>query len=215
MSTAAALSPVAKIRRSLRLFPLLLALAASAAVVDRVAVVVGSHVITESEVLEEARVTQFLNSEPLNLTPEVRRAAADRLVDQQLIRSEMEIGGYEMPDESEAVAMLAKIRSERSRSPSEFRADLEKYGLTEAQLLAHLRWQIAAIGFTEVRFSPLAPQTDSGAEGAADRAAPGVANAATDNAGAVSKATVDELMEDWLQRTRSETRIRFKEDAFQ
>jgi hypothetical protein len=198
-------------------------MAASGAVVDRVAVVVGSHVITESEVLEEARVTQFLNSEPVNLTPEARRAAAERLVDQQLIRSEMEIGGYEMPDESQAVATLAKIRSERSRSPSEFRADLEKYGLTEAQLLEHLRWQIAAIGFTEVRFSPLAPQTDSGTEGAADRtadragdrSAPAGAEAAAKNGGAGFKATVDEVMEDWLQRTRSETRIRFKEEAFQ
>ena len=68
--------------------------------IDRIAVVVGNQVITESEVILEARLTAFLNGQPLDLSAAPRRAAAERLVDQQLIRSEMQVGGYPMPPET-------------------------------------------------------------------------------------------------------------------
>jgi len=85
---------------------------AVAGVVDRVAVVVGNQVITESELLREVRLTEFMNGEPLDLSPEKRRIAAERLVDQQLVRKEMEIGSYPPPSPQEADAMLRKFRQE-------------------------------------------------------------------------------------------------------
>ena len=71
---------------------------------------------TESEVQDEVRLTEFLNQQPLDLGPEQRRAAAERLVDQQLIRNEMQIGGYPQPSQSEAEAMLRNFRQEHYRS---------------------------------------------------------------------------------------------------
>src|SRR4051794_35389941 len=50
----------------------------SAAVIDRVAVVVGNTVITETEVLQEARLEAFLNQAPLDLSAQQRRTAAER-----------------------------------------------------------------------------------------------------------------------------------------
>ena len=94
----------------MRLFLLAFALTFAAAaqnVIDRVAVVVGTQVITESEVILEARLTAFLNEQPLDLGAGPRRAAAERLVDQQLIRNEMQIGGYPMPPETEGDAVAA------------------------------------------------------------------------------------------------------------
>src|SRR5690242_5513097 len=88
----------------------LVAIGATGAVVDRVAVVVGKIVITESEVLQEVRLTEFLNDQPLDLRPGPRRAAAERLVDQQLIRSEMEIARYPEPSPADAEAVLRKFR---------------------------------------------------------------------------------------------------------
>ncbi len=206
----------------------------SAAVVDRIAVVVGKTVITESEVLEEVRLTEFMNQEPLDLGPEQRRAAADRLVDQQLIRNELEIGNYPQPTESEADEMLRKFRQEHYASIPQFRAALEKYGLTEDQLKQHLRWQLAAMRFTDLRFSAGLPPPV--AEGTANRAAPGVEPAskkpdrATAGANRSSGANrmapgsetastnggnVDQQMDAWLRQARSSTRIQFKKDAFQ
>ena len=99
-------------------------LAAAAGVVDRVAVVVGDAVITQSEVLDELRLTEFLNGQPLDTGPEQRRAAAERLVDQQLIRKDMEIGHYPEPSAAESEAILRNFRQQHFPTPAAFRAAL-------------------------------------------------------------------------------------------
>jgi hypothetical protein len=182
-------------RRLLIVLPMLL----SAAVVDRVAVVVGKAVFTESEVLEEIRLTAFQGQEPLDLSPKARRAAAERLVDQQLIRNEMEIGSYLAPSDADVDRMLVDFRSQRFRTESEYRAALARYGITEPELKEHLRWELAALRFTDQRFRLTAQAPP--AQGA-DRAAPG-----TDQ--------VEENMEAWLKEARSQTKIQFKKEAFQ
>ena len=173
-----------------------------AGVVDRVAVVVGGQVITESELLREVRLTEFMNGEPLDLSPEKRRVAAERLVDQQLIRKEMEIGSYPPPSPQEAEAMLRKFRQEHYPSVAQFRAALEKYALTEEELKQHLLWQLAAMRFTDQRFHVLTAGTPQSADRqSADRAS--------------KEPSVDEQMDAWLKQQRANTRIQFKKGAFE
>jgi hypothetical protein len=188
-----------------------LALIASAGLVDRVAVVVGNQVITETELLEEVRVTEFLNGDPLDLGPEQRRAAAERLVDQQLIRRDMEIGGYSKPSTEEGKKMLAEFRAQRYPSDARFRAALAQYGITEDDLKQHLIWQLAVMRFTEARFRPLvAPAQDTPAAG---REASGEANRAAP--GSDDGDSVDRQLEAWLREARNGTRIQFKKEVFQ
>jgi hypothetical protein len=186
---------------------LLFSLAASAAVVDRVAVVVGKIVITESEVLQEVRLTEFQNSQPLDLGPQQRRDAAERLVDQQLIRNEMEIGHYPAPPLSEAQAVLRRFQQEHYPGSNDFQAALKKYGITEDQLQQRLSWQLTAIHFTDLRFRAEVPAT---ASNGADRA--DVSSKGAPPAGAQ---TVDQQMDTWLKEARSQVRIQFKKEAFQ
>jgi hypothetical protein len=184
---------------------LVLALVSFAAVVDRVAVVVGNQVITETELLEEVRVTEFLNGEPLDLGPDQRRAAAERLVDQELIRRDMEIGGYAQPSAEEGAKMLGEFRKERYPSDAPFQAALDQYGITEDELKQHLLWQLAVMRFTEARFRPLvAPEQDTRN---ADRMRPGAEASDGDS--------VERQMEAWLKETRAGVRIQFKKEAFQ
>lgn len=180
-------------------------LAAQNVVVDRVAVVVGKAVITESEVQEEVRVTQFLNQQPLDLSAEQRRAAAERLVDQQLIRNEMQLGNYPQPDAAETEKTLRTFRQEHFGSPAQFRAALEKYAITEDVLKRHLAWEIAAVRFTDTRFRAAVPPPGNSED--ADRVK-SEANDANDNG-------VEQRMEEWLKDVRSQTRIDFKKEAFQ
>jgi hypothetical protein len=203
---------------------LLTAFAGAAAIVDRVAVVVGKTVITETEVLQEVRLTQFLNQEPLDLGPEARRAAAERLVDQQLIRNEMQIGGYPQPSPSEAEDVLNRYRQENYPSAAAFRAALEKYGITEEQLKQHLLWQQAALQFTEVRFRPdlqmpAAAGTDHSAGSVREtEPQPGrIQSANRLRAGAAAPAgnSVDQQMDAWLKEARANTKIQMKKEAFQ
>ena len=178
--------------------------AVAAGVIDRVAVVVGNQVITESEVLLEVRLTEFFNGQPLDLGADQRKAAAERLVDQQLIRNEMQIGGYPMPVESEGDAVLRKFRQENYPGIPAFRAALENHGLTEDEVKRHLLWQAAAMRFTDLRFhmTMAAPA----AEPSADR---------SQSADRSADTTVEDQMEVWLKEARSNTRIQFKKGAFQ
>jgi len=175
----------------------LLPLAATAAVIDRVAVVIGATVITESEVIQEVRLTQFLNNQPLDLSPTQRRAAAERLVDQQLIRNEMQAGAYAQPSAAEADTILRNFRQERYPSQAQYQAALDRYGLTEEDLKQHLLWQAAVMRFTSLRFqAPPAAPAESGANRYQAGGEP-------------------DQMDAWLKETRAQTRIQFKKEAFQ
>src|ERR1700682_5099498 len=132
----------------------LLAGAAMAVVVDRIAVTVDTDAITESEVIQDIRRTHFLNGAPLDFSTGTRRAAAERLVDQALIRREMNIGRYPQPPKSEADQMLANFKKSHFASDAEFQAALQKYGITADQLRSHLLWELSALRFTDVRFQP-------------------------------------------------------------
>ena len=184
----------------MRLLLLLLLPLGYAAVVDRVAVVIDKKVITESEVLDDLRLTEFINNQPLNLGPAARRAAAEHMVDQELVRQDMENSGYPQPAATEADTLLRKFRQDRFHSPAEYRAALAKYGITEDQLKQRLLWQLTAIRFTDQRFPSPQPENAQ----SADRAAPG--------AGA---AGVDQQMDAWLKQARANSKITFKQEAFQ
>ena len=183
------------------LLALLLSIPLSAAVIDRIAVIVGNTVITETEVLQEARLEAFLNQTPLDLSPQQRKTAAERLVDQQLVRNEMHVGSYPEPAAADVDSMLRNFRQENFKTEEQYRASLEKYGVTEDQLRKYLAWQLSAIRFTDLRFGGLASTQQS-----ADRVG-------TD--GAAPKADVDQQMDAWLKETRNTTKVQFKPGAFQ
>lgn len=187
--------------------------AVAAGVIDRVAVVVGNQVITESEVLLEVRLTEFLNGQPLDVAAGKRKAAAERLVDQQLIRNEMQIGGYPMPAESEGEEVLRKFQQENYQGIPAFRAALENYGLTEDEVKRHLLWQAAAMRFTDLRFHmAIAAPAASSAAASIDQSQSADRSQSTDRS---VDTTVEDQMEVWLKEARSNTRIQFKKGAFQ
>lgn len=198
---------------------LLLPVLAPAAVIDRVAVVVGKTVITESEIGDNLRVTEFLNDEPLDLSAAKRREAADRLIDQELLRNEMQVTHFAMPAAAEADSQLQQFIKRRFRSTAEYHAALQRYGITEAQLKEQLLWQFTVIRFTEFRFrTEVMPSTQS-----ADRAASPDNNHSVTNHAVNPKRTaapppaqsVDQQMESWLKEARANTRVVLKQEAFQ
>lgn len=125
----------------------------AAVVIDRVAVVVNRHVIKASDIDRDLRVTSFLNGEPLAETPANKRKAADRLIDQAVIREEIATGQYRRASDSDAEAMLKQIRQERfGGSEVRLRQALAPYRLTEDELRAQLLWQLTVLRFIDQRF---------------------------------------------------------------
>jgi peptidyl-prolyl cis-trans isomerase SurA len=126
-----------------------------AVVIDRIAVIAGKHVIKSSDIDRDLRITAFLNSEPLAINPASKRKAADRLVDQTIIRDEIASGGYQRATDGEAQAMLGQIRQTRySGSEVRFRQALSQYGVNEGDLQMQLLWQLTVLRFIDERFRP-------------------------------------------------------------
>src|SRR4029077_15699193 len=133
---------------------LLLASAASAGIiVDRMAVVVGKHVIKTSDIERDLRLTEFLNQEPLKINSDQKHRSAERLIDQEIIRQVLLTPGFRRPSDAEATALQAQIRQERlGGSEQRLREALARYGLTEDQLHEQLVWQLTVLSFIEQRF---------------------------------------------------------------
>ncbi len=198
--------------------------AAAAAVIDRTAVAVGNDVITETEILDDIRVVAFLNGEALDFSPRARLRAAERLVDQYLIRQEIRIALYDPPPRERAGRLLRNVKA-RFRGEEEYRAALQRYGITEQQLKDHLYWQLTAMRFVNLRFRAGLPERATDLleeleeEARADRAAPGTPPIepappppAPDLDGELS---VDEQLERWLKQARERTRVVYMKEAFQ
>ena len=208
----------------------------AAVLMDRIAVTVGKDAITEGEVLEELRITDFLNGDTLDLSAAARRAAAERLVDQELIRQEMSIAHTSAPEESQAEQMLENVRKSHFASADAFQAALKRYGITAGQVKKHLLWQLAALRFTDLRFQPGTLVTSEQLRGQLERKAaarskiqartpPPSPNSrsrarvkpqatAADHA-VPPPANVDDQLEAWLKDARSQTSVVFKKEAFE
>ncbi|HUB79569.1 MAG TPA: hypothetical protein VMB03_12260 [Bryobacteraceae bacterium] len=130
-------------------------------VIDRVAVIVDKRVIKASDIDRDLRVTEFLNRAPLDLSVSARRKAAERLIDQTVIREEMEKGGYSRSTASQVDGMMKKLLDDRfGGSEARLKEELARYGLTDAQLRMQLEWQLDVIDFIAQRFRPGVMVTD-------------------------------------------------------
>jgi hypothetical protein len=124
-----------------------------AVVFDRMAVIVGKRVIKSSDIGRDLRVTAFLNREQPSFSADARRKAADRLIEQTILRGEITSGGYSGASEDDAAALLDKLRQERfAGSDARLRTTLAGYGLTEEELRAQLLWQLTVLRFIDERF---------------------------------------------------------------
>ena len=190
-------------------------------VVDRIAVSVATQAITLSEVREEVAITAFLNGEKPDYRPGVLRRAADRLVDQALIRREIDLGRYPLPGPEAANEMLAALEKQRGGRAA-LERELAPYELSRQQLQAHLAWQATLLQFIDVRFRPAvqvtsddvqkyftqhyATKTEGGHPIALDAMRAQIE-------GELTATRADEEMEQWLKDTRKQTAIVVRDES--
>jgi peptidyl-prolyl cis-trans isomerase SurA len=148
-------------RRFVFLLPFVIAFAGicRAEIIDSVAASIGTHVITDSEVAVEARVTAFIQGDKLDLDPASKRAVLNRLIDQYLMERDMASLHFPQPSAEEVSVLLQQIRA-RYPTDQAWQAALARYGITEAQLTRRLSRQLATLRFIEFRFRPGVQVTD-------------------------------------------------------
>ncbi len=200
---------------------------AHADIIDRIAVSVGSSVITTSDLDREIRVTAFLNGIQPDFSPAARRATADRMIEQKLVRRELELSKYPVPEVSAADPQLEEFKKAHYKDDEEFRKDLAEYGLTEQDVKDELLWQLTLLRFIEVRFRPGVQVSDQEIQDYFEKAVKPVAQLAhpgqpvsLDDYRAQIEETLtgkraDEEVDNWLKSARRRTDIVYHEEAFQ
>ena len=198
----------------------------SAVVIDRVAVVVDKHVIKESDMQRDLRLTEFLNKQMLNLTPEAKRKSAERLIGQTILRDEIEGGGYRWAAESEAKAMVDRLRKDRfGGSDAALRTALARYGLDESELESQFLWQLTVLRFIDQRFRDGALVSDEDVRNYYDHS---IAQLKRENPSDSTFATlapkirqtiegerVNQNFEEAMKRARQRRQIRYVKGAFE
>ena len=194
---------------------------ASAEPLDRIAVIVGNQVIAESALLMDLRITAFLNQAPLDFSSTQKRAEAERLVDQLLIKKEADDSHLSLAG-AEAPALLETFRV-RYRSDGEYRTELQRYGITEDELIAHLQAGARAMAFTDLRFRQAAQISDGDLRAYYESlvASRPQASAASFEE---SRGQIEELLrgqraldalDDWLKMARAAVHVEYSKKVFQ
>jgi hypothetical protein len=202
----------------------LLIIAGYGDVLDRIAVTVAKHVISEADILLDLRIAAFLDQKPVDLSGDQKRKSADRLVDQYLLLQEALTSRQILPTEADAQQLLDQVKAQYA-TETEYRAALARYNVAEAQLADHLLRGIRALRFTDLRFRPEVQLSDDDLHEYYDTMAAQWrrTNPAQVPTFEASKDQIEKLLTDqrvtqaldrWLGTTRSETQILYKEEVF-
>ena len=159
-----------------------------AEIIDRIAIIVDRQAIKDSDITEEIRVTSFLNKDKVDLSLAARKKSASRLIDQAILRKEMDVGNFVTSDEEEAARLLDQLRRGYP-STAAYQQALKSYEITEEQLKDRLSWQTQVLQFIKLRFGDLdAPS------------------------GQTVSVDVNKQFFAWLDETRKEAHIVYKEE---
>jgi peptidyl-prolyl cis-trans isomerase SurA len=124
-------------------------------VVDRMVANVNGHVVLQSDWEEEMAFESFVNARPLDsFTAEERKAALDRLIDQELLREQ--VRPSEAAPADEIAARVQEVRKLHPDAVSEegWRAALQRCGLTQTELEKRLGESIQLMRLVEARLRP-------------------------------------------------------------
>ncbi len=124
-------------------------------IVDRVVTSVNGHVVLQSDWEQEIAFEAFSDArDPDSLTSAERKAALDRLIDQELLREQVRPS---QPAPAEQVAArLAEVRKLHPDCSTDagWQATLQRYGLTQSVLEKHLSDEIQLMRLVEDRLRP-------------------------------------------------------------
>jgi len=204
---------------------LVAAAGARAEIIDRIAVSVGSRVITETDLDREIRITALLNNEKPDFSPAKKREAAERMVDQTLVRSELEASRYLSPSTADTQAALEEEKA-RFGNDAAYRRALAEYGVSEDDLKARLAWQLTLLRFIDVRFRPgiqigdeeIRKYFDEHMRAGLIEAHPGQTPSMDDHRAAIEQTLIgqaaDRQVEQWLKEARRRTHIQYRDEVF-
>jgi hypothetical protein len=202
-------------------------LAASGAIIDRIAVSVGNRAILTSDIDREIRIAAFLNGVKPDFSPQSRRTAAGRMVDQTLVRLEVETSRYPAPSTEDVQTPLDQFKKQHYADDGAYQRALSDARITEQDVINELIWQRTLLSYIDIRFRPSVQVSDQEIQDyfqkivkpAADAAHPGHAAMLAEyrdqiEAKLAGKKEDDELNR-WLDQAKQRYEIVYHDEAFQ
>jgi peptidyl-prolyl cis-trans isomerase SurA len=198
---------------------------APAEIIDRIVITVANQVITQSQVDEEIRVTAFLNRDKLDLSADAKKEAANRLIEQALIKREMDLSRYPLPQLSDTGESLRTLKA-MYPSEAEFQNALQSYGITADELSRRLWWQLTLLRFIDYRFRPgiQIPAADVQAyyrqqvsewEQKGTKPIPTLEESRDQIEEILTQKRIDKALDQWIKDTRSQVTITYLDPGLQ
>jgi peptidyl-prolyl cis-trans isomerase SurA len=203
----------------------LLAALAPGEILDRVAVHVGKDAITESAIRRHLRMEAFFAGREPDLSPESRRKAAERLIDQVLIRRELELNRFASPSAADVDAQIAALMKSRNEDSAALSRSLEHYGFSLDDLRTEIQYQIMLLRFVDFRFSAGVLVTDAEIQEAYEKEIVPQARQRNEQPPSADDARAGILklltyrktttaLEQWLAQSHQQVKIHIFEEAF-
>jgi hypothetical protein len=124
---------------------------------DRIVATVNTHVILQSDWDDEIHFEAFMSGRrPEDVTVEKRKAALDRLIDQQMLRDQMRMTDLK-PAGAEAIKkQIENLKSEqlRERPGQSWASTLSQYQLTDKVVEDHVAAELEELQLVDLRFRP-------------------------------------------------------------
>ncbi len=191
----------------------LLAIPCAGVIVDRIAISLGTQVITDSEIDQRIRLSAFENGVTPDFSLASRKLAASRLIDEKLVEHEMTIGRYPGTPEDKKPALLAAY--EKNRGPAEVTRQLAVYGLAREDLMNDLARQQDLLTFLSLRFRPAVQVSEQDVQNYYRQHFAESKLQLNELRGAIEKKITDDRadaeLDQWLKDHRERTRITYLE----
>jgi len=126
-------------------------------ILDRIVATVNGHIILESDWADALRYQAFVDGRPLDQFPAAeRKAALDRLIDQELLQEQMGSSDLQHVSEDEVRQRMQEIRAHYPGTGTEqgWRDVLNRYGFTEDELKRHVSLQLDLMRLVDTRLRP-------------------------------------------------------------
>ena len=194
---------------------LLAAICLPAETLDRIAVTVGRHVISEHDIVQDMRISAFIDGKAVDFNKDQKRKSAERLVDQYLVLEDAAETRVPPPPAADVAALLTPVKA-RYVSDQEYRAALAKAQITEAELLAQLLAGLRMLRYTDLRFRPEVQLSEETLRAYYNKLnSPQTFEASV---GDIEKLLTDQqtmqALDRWLEMARGEVAIVYREGAF-
>ena len=202
-----------------------MAMAAHGEIIDRIAASVGNRVITASDLDRQLRVAAFQDGVKPDFSPARKHAAAEAMIEQKLIQTELSNSRYPLPDPAELAPAIEQFKKEHFKDDREYRAALAEYGITEDDFKELLLWQRTLLLFIQVRFETGVQLSTQDVEDyfkktvkpAAEAAHPGQPVTLEDYRDQIERKLTgqraDEQMDTWLRDVRRRTNVVLHEEV--